>query len=258
MNGRIRTGAAPPHAVVLDTDGVLIDSAAVHAAAWKTAFDACLAEWAPGTERQEPFDADADYRRYVDGRSRYDGAEAFLAARGIRLPPGTADDRPGRDTVRAVAARKEQAFRGALRTRPVVAFEDAVRALTLLRGLRVPCAAVSASRHARELLAAGGVDGLLRTVVDGEEADRVGLPGKPDPALFLHAAHALGVRPRDCAVVEDALAGVLAGSRGRFGLVVGVDRTPDRHTSDALRAHGAHLVVAGLVEFVEAVWGAGP
>ncbi|MFD6761846.1 HAD family hydrolase [Streptomyces roseolus] len=258
MNPHRPTGSEPPRAVVLDTDGVLIDSAAVHAAAWKTAFDACLVERADGAARQEPFDADADYRTYVDGRSRYDGAEAFLTARGIRLPPGTPDDRPGHDTIRAVAARKEQAFRDALRTEPVVAFDDAVRALAALRDLRVPCAAVSASRHARALLAAGGFDRLLRTVVDGEEAARLGLPGKPDPALFLHAAHVLGVRPRDCAVVEDALAGVLAGRRGGFGLVVGVDRTPDRHTTGALREQGADLVTTDLVECVEVVWGAEP
>ncbi|NML51085.1 HAD-IA family hydrolase [Streptomyces sp. R302] len=256
MSAPRRTGFEPPRAVVLDTDGVLIDSAAVHAAAWKTAFDGCLAAWTDGTRRQEPFDADADYRRYVDGRSRADGAEAFLTARGIRLPPGTADDRPGCGTMGAVAARKERAFRDALRTRPVVAFADAVPALTALRSLRVPCAAVSASRHARALLASAGTDRLLATVVDGADAARLGLAGKPDPALFLHAAQVLGVRPRDCAVVEDALAGVLAGHRGGFGLVVGVDRTPDRHATGAMRERGAHLVVTDLMECVEAVWGA--
>lgn len=249
---------APPRAVVLDTDGVLIDSAAVHAAAWKTAFDGCLPGWADGAGNGEPFDADADYRRYVDGRSRYEGAAAFLAARGVRLPAGTADDQPGCDTVRAVAARKEQAFRDALRTRPVTAFQDASRALAALRSLRVPAAAVSASRHARALLASAGTDRLLTTVVDGEDAAGLGLAGKPDPALFLHAARVLGVRPQDCAVVEDALAGVLAGRRGHFGLVVGVDRTPDQRTTGALREHGAHLVVTDLMECVEAVWGAGP
>ncbi|MEU2508976.1 HAD-IA family hydrolase [Streptomyces sp. NPDC007863] len=253
-----RTRPSPPRAVVLDTDGVLIDSAAVHAAAWKTAFDGCLPRWAAGAGSGEPFDEDAEYRRYVDGRSRYDGAAAFLSARGIRLPAGSAGDRPGCDTVRAVAARKEQAFRDALDARPVTAFQDASRALTAWAALRVPRAAVSASRHARALLASAGTDRLLTTVVDGADAARLGLEGKPDPALFLHAAHALGVRPQECAVVEDALAGVLAGRRGRFGLVVGVDRTSDRHAAGAMREQGAHLVVTDLMELVEAVWGAGP
>ncbi|MFI8320199.1 HAD family hydrolase [Streptomyces sp. NPDC085529] len=258
MSRRPRAGSVPPGAAVLDTDGVLIDSAAVHAAAWKTAFDACLAEWASGTARPEPFDADADYRRYVDGRSRYDGAAAFLAARGIRLPAGTAGDGPGCTTVRAVAARKEEAFGTALRARPVAVFEDARRALTRLRALGVPCAAVSASRHARDLLAAAGLDRLLTAVVDGAEAARLGLPGKPDPALFLHAARTLGARPRECLVVEDALAGVEAARRGRFGLVAGLDRTPDRHVGPALRERGADLVVADLTELLETVWGAAP
>jgi HAD superfamily hydrolase (TIGR01509 family) len=256
MNGR--TGSPPPRGVVLDTDGVLLASAAVHAAAWKTAFDACFAEWTPGERGREPFDADADYRRFVDGRSRYDGAEAFLAARGIRLPPGERDDRPGCGTVRAVAALKDQAFQDALRREPVVPFEDAGRALTALRSLHVPCAAVSASRHARTLLAAAGLDRLLTVVVDGEDIVRLGLPGKPDPALFLHAAALLGTRPEDGAVVEDALAGVSAARAGRFGLVVGLDRTPDRHHTAPLREQGADIVTADLAELLEAVWGVRP
>ncbi|MFC8494075.1 HAD family hydrolase [Streptomyces sp. NPDC057235] len=254
MNGRDE-GVPPPHAVVLDTDGVLLDSATAHAAAWKTAFDACLAARAPDDPgARAPFDADAEYRRYVDGRSRYDGAEAFLASRGIRLPPGSPDDPPGCDTVWAVAARKEVVFREALASGAVVAFADAEEALTALSALHVPCAAVSASRHARALLASTGLDRLLTAVVDGGDAARLELPGKPDPALFLHAAARLGTRPGDTAVVEDALAGIRAARRGRFGLVVGLDRTPDGHGAVPLRAEGADLVVPDLTALVRKTW----
>ncbi|THA59529.1 HAD family hydrolase [Streptomyces sp. A0958] len=255
MNGgRDRSG--PLRGVVLDTDGVLLDSAVVHAAAWKTAFDACLAEPAsdePGAGA--PFDADAEYRRYVDGRSRYDGAEAFLTSRGIRLPPGSPDDPPGCGTVRAVAARKEAAFRDALAAGAVVAFPDAEEALAALRTRDVPCVAVSASRHARTLLADTGLDRFLAGVVDGEDTARLALPGKPDPALFLHAADRLATGPGDTAVVEDALAGVRAGRRGGFGYVVGVDRSPDGSGSAALRQEGADLVVCDLMTLVREVWG---
>ncbi|MFJ6015882.1 HAD family hydrolase [Streptomyces sp. NPDC092952] len=257
MSGH-RPGRPPPRGVVLDTDGVLLDSAAFHATAWKAAFDACLAERASGEESWKPFDADADYRRFVDGKSRYDGAEAFLAARGIRLSPGPQDASPGCDTVRAVAACKEREYQNLLREKPVAAFEDAVQALTALRSLGVPCAAVSASRHARPLLAAAGLDRLLTAVVDGADATRLGLPGKPDPALFLCASGLLRIRPADGAVVEDALAGVSAGRDGRFGLVVGVDRTADRSRTAPLREHGAGLVVADLAELVATVWGGVP
>ncbi|MFF8598007.1 HAD family hydrolase [Streptomyces sp. NPDC015232] len=246
-------GPPPPRGVVFDTDGVLLDSASVHAAAWKTAFDACLGELAPEDGRGVPFDADAEYRRFVDGRSRHDGAEAFLTSRGIHLPPGEPGDPPGCGTVRAVAARKEAAFRDALAAEPVAAFPDVPAALAALRARHLPCAGVSASRHARALLAAAGLDTALDAVVDGEDAARLGLPGKPDPALFLHAAGLLGLRPDTVAVVEDALAGIRAARRGGFGLVVGLDRTPDGHGASALRAAGADLVVPDLTALVRSL-----
>ncbi|MFE2497932.1 HAD family hydrolase [Streptomyces scopuliridis] len=227
-------------AVVFDIDGVIIDSAGVHAAAWKGAFDACLS--AAGV--RPPFDAVDDYRRYVDGKSREDGAVAFLSARGLDLPLGEPGDGPGTATVRAVAARKEQLFTQHLREHGVGVWPGTVRLLRALTAERVPCAAVSASRHATELLTAAGVLGLLRTVVDGNEARRLRLPGKPDPALFLEAARRLGVPAGDTAVLEDALAGVEAGRRGGFGLVIGVDRTAGPTSAAELREHGADVVVA--------------
>ncbi|MBB4984253.1 HAD family hydrolase [Streptomyces nymphaeiformis] len=254
MNGP-GPGSGPPNGVVLDTDGVLLDSAVVHAAAWKVAFDACLDRLAPGIGTQPPFDADAEYRRLVDGRSRYDGAAAFLTARGLHLPAGEPHDAPGCGTVWGVAAHKEQAFVDLLRTEGVTAFADARPALAALHTAGVPCAAVSASKHARALIRAAGLAGLLAVIVDGEDAARLGLAGKPDPALFLRAAVLLGSRPRETAVVEDALAGVEAARRGGFGLVVGVDRTPLRRTAHLLREQGADLVVPDLTTLVRSVWG---
>ncbi|MFJ9413504.1 MULTISPECIES: HAD family hydrolase [unclassified Streptomyces] len=227
-------------AVVFDTDGVITDSVPVHTAAWQGAFDACLT--AVGGQR--PFDPVDEYLRYVDGRSRQDGAAAFLASRGVRLPLGEPDDAPGTETVWAVAARKDELFRAGLRAADVVAWPGTVRLLRVLRRERFACAAVSASRHAYEVLSAADVLGLLEVVVDGNEAQRLGLPGKPDPALFAEAARRLGVPPRESAVVEDAPAGVAAGRRGGFGLVVGVDRTGDPSHAAGLRRGGADLVVA--------------
>ncbi|MFE6667257.1 HAD family hydrolase [Streptomyces sp. NPDC057697] len=230
----------PLRAVVFDTDGVVIDSARLHAAAWQGAFDACLS--AVGGQR--PFDPVGDYLRHVDGRSRLDGAAGFLASRGVRLPLGGPDDLPGTATVWAVAARKEELFTAGVRAHGVPAWPGTVRLLRALGRERMPCAAVSASRHATELMTAADVIGLFRSVVDGEEARRLGLPGKPDPALFLEAARRLDVPARDAAVLEDALAGVEAGRRGGFGLVVGVDRTAAGGNSAGLRRHGADVVVA--------------
>lgn len=230
-------------AVVFDTDGVITDSARVHAAAWKSAFDAFLAEHPPEDPAQRrPFDTGDDYLRYVDGKSRPDGAAAFLTSRGLD---------PTAETVRAVAAHKESLFTERLRKHGVDAYPGTVRLVRALRTAGVPVAAASASRHARELLTRAGVLDLFDALVDGGEATRLGLAGKPRPDLFLEAARRLGVPPDRAAVVEDALAGVEAGRRGGFALVVGVDRAAGPDTGRRLLRHGADIVVADLGELLE-------
>ncbi|WP_210586198.1 HAD family phosphatase [Streptomyces sp. GESEQ-35] len=229
-------------AVVFDTDGVITDSARVHAAAWRTAFDDYLRAHPPEDPRQRrPFDPGDDYLRYVDGKSRLDGAAAFLASRGL--------DTSG-EGVRAVAADKERLFTERLRKDGVDAYPGTVRLVRALRRGGVPVAAASASRHAGELLTHAGVRDLFDALVDGGEAARLGLAGKPEPDLFLEAARRLGVPAGHAAVVEDALAGVEAGRRGAFALVVGVDRAAGADTGARLLRHGADIVVRDLGELL--------
>ncbi|OKK03942.1 hydrolase [Streptomyces sp. CB03234] len=217
--------------VVFDTYGVITDSARVHAAAWKTALDACLKAHPPtDPPARRPFDRD-DYLRYVDGKSRLDGAASFLASRRVALPPGTLADPPDTDTVAAVAAYKEQLFTERLRTHGIEAYPGTLLLLRRLRACGVEMAAASASRHARELLRRSGALPYFAAVVDGAEAARLGLPGKPAPDLFLEAAGRLGLPPGRTAVIEDSLAGMEAGRRGGFRLVVGVDRSSGPATS---------------------------
>ncbi|WP_031480013.1 HAD family hydrolase [Streptomyces bicolor] len=228
------------HAVVFDTDGVITDSARVHAAAWKEAFDAFLRAHPPEDPAlRRPFDERDDYLRHVDGKSRLDGAAAFLAARGIETSA---------DTVRAVAADKERLFTRRLHEQGVDAYPGTVRLVKALRAAGVPRAAASASRHAGELLDRAGVRDLFDALVDGGEAARLGLAGKPEPDLFLEAVRRLGVPADRAAVVEDALAGVEAGRRGGFALVVGVDRAAGADTGARLLRHGADIVVHDLGE----------
>lgn len=237
-------GAYRYRAAVLDMDGVVTDTASVHAAAWKQLFDEMLAaRSADPAVDDRPFD-DADYRRYVDGRSREDGVATFLAARGVHLPPGGPDDPADADTAWAAAARKNLLFLDRIRdgVRP---FPSSVALLRRLRAGGVRTALVSASRNAGAILAAASVSELFDVRVDGTDAATLGLPGKPDPAMFLEAARRLGVAPADAVVVEDAVAGVEAARLGAFGLVVGVDRTG--HRADLLAA-GAHVVVDDLAQ----------
>ena len=224
-------------AVIFDLDGVLTDTAALHFAAWRELFDGVL-------DTIFPFTLD-DYRRYVDGRGRTDGVAGVLAARHVTLSPGEPSDPPSARTVHGLAARKDELYIARLERDGPRPFPSSVTLLRALRASAMPVAVASASHHCRQVLDAAGLAGLVDAVVDGIDADRLHLPGKPDPALFLEAARQLGVPPAQAAVVEDAEAGVEAGRRGGFGLVVGVAREGD---GCALRDRGADLVVGDLGE----------
>lgn len=238
---------APPlrtvRAVVLDTDGVITDSARLHAEAWKTVFDAFLKEHPPELDmHRRPFDIALDYPRYVDGKARRDGAAAFLASRELRPDPAT---------VESVAADKDRHYTDRLHHGTAVpAYPGTVRLLHALLDSGVLPAAASASLHARELLTRAHVIDLFDAVVDGTEAARLNLRGKPAPDLFLEAARRLRTDPERTAVVEDAPAGVEAGRHGGFAVVIGVDRTPGRDRTEELLHHGADLVVGDLSELI--------
>jgi alpha,alpha-trehalase len=230
-------------AVVFDTDGVLTDTASVHAAAWKRLFDGYLEERA--ARLGEPFHpfTGADYLRHVDGRARYDGVAAFLASRGIALDWGDPADPPDRETVCGLGNAKDRVFVAHLRDHGARPFPASVALVRRLRDAGVATAVVSASRNMLAVLDSAGIRELFDAAIDGVEAERQGLPGKPDPALFLEAARRLGVAPGRAAVVEDALAGVEAGRRGGFALVIGVDRGGQ---AAALAERGADVVVDDL------------
>lgn len=228
-------------ALLFDMDGVLTDTARVHAAAWKETFDAVLAELGEGP----PFDRRADYVAHVDGRSRLDGVRAFLASRGIELPEGGAGDPPDALTVHGVGRRKNDLVVDLIRRQGVDAYEGSVRFLREARARGMQTAVVSSSANAREALRSAGLEDCFDTWVDGVRIDEEDLPGKPAPDTFLAAARDLGVAPAQAAVLEDALAGVEAGRAGDFGWVVGVDRAEQ---GDELRARGADVVVCDLAE----------
>jgi beta-phosphoglucomutase family hydrolase len=236
-------------ACLFDLDGVLTRTATVHAAAWKEMFDGYLRERASRTgEEFVPFDPVADYTSYVDGKPRYDGVRSFLAARGIELPEGESGDPPGAETVRGLGNRKNELVLRLIHEGGVEVFEGSVRYLEATRDAGLRRAVVSSSANTRDVLVAAGIEGFFEARIDGVVAEREGLKGKPAPDTFLAGARALEVTPEEAAVFEDALAGVQAGRAGGFACVVGVDRVGQ---AEALREHGASVVVSDLSELLE-------
>jgi beta-phosphoglucomutase family hydrolase len=241
----------PPaiRACLFDLDGVLTQTATVHAAAWKEMFDAFLRTYSERTGASfVPFDPVRDYDEYVDGKPRYDGVRSFLAARGIQLREGSPDDPPTDETVHGLGNRKNELVLELIHRQGVTTYDGSVRFVHAVRDTRLHRAVVSSSANCKEVLEAAGIDDLFEVRIDAIVARREHLQGKPAPDTFLAAARALGVAPAEAAVFEDALAGVAAGRAGRFGFVVGVDRTGQ---ADALREHGADVVVADLAELLE-------
>lgn len=235
-------------ACLFDLDGVLTETATIHAAAWKAMFDAYLHERAERTgEPFVPFDEKEDYDRYVDGKPRADGTRSFLASRGIRLPDGSPADPPDAETVYGLGTRKNELVLRMIHERGVEPYPGSVRYVEAVRDAGLRRAVVSSSTNCHDVLVAAHIDTLFDERVDGVVAEREHLRGKPEPDTFLAGARALGVEPAQAVVFEDALAGVAAGRAGGFGYVVGVDRADE---ADALRAHGADTVVTDLGELV--------
>ena len=233
-------------AVLFDMDGVVTDTASIHAACWKTMFDEYLKKWAQQNGQPfRPFDA-TDYKLYVDGKPRYQGVRDFLQSRGIVLPEGTAADPSDAETVGGLGNRKNDLVNERFAS-GVEAYPGSVAFLKSLRPSGIKTAIVTSSQNCQTVLQAAGVGDLFDARVDGNVIAQQHLDGKPAPDSYLKAAEMLGVKPDRAVVIEDALSGVQAGARGRFGLVIGVAR---KDNVAELKAQGADVVVHDLAELL--------
>ena len=237
-------------ACLFDLDGVLTQTAKVHAAAWKEVFDDWLRERSQRSgEAFREFELPSDYLAFVDGKLRTDGVRSFLSSRGIVIPEGSTDDPPTAETVHGLGTRKNDRVVELIRRQGVDVYPGSVRFVEEARARGLRRAVVSASRNCQEVLAAAGIEDLFEARVDGAVAADEGLRGKPAPDMFLAAAAALGATAAEAAVFEDAVAGVQAGKAGSFAWVVGIDRGGN---ADALRRGGADVVVQDLAELLDA------
>ncbi len=233
-------------AIVFDLDGVVTDTAGVHAAAWKQLFDEFLKNYAEKTETEfVPFDKEDDYLKYVDGKPRYKGVEDFLKSRGITLEQGDPEDPPDKETICGLGNKKNIAFQERLENDGVAIFDSTVKLIETARARGMKIGIISSSKNCEPVLKRAGLLDLFEVKVDGVDAAEMGLKGKPHPDVFLSAVDQLGVAAQRSVVVEDAISGVRAGDRGDFGLVIGVDRTG---IEEQLLEKGADVVVKDLIQ----------
>ena len=230
------------YAMIFDLDGVITFTARVHAAAWKELFDEFLrARSSSSGGRFREFSVEEDYLKYVDGKPRYDGVASFLASRGIALPYGSPSDPPTVESICGLGNRKDQLFTEKIRQLGVDVDEDAVRLVRDLRDRGIRVGLASSSRNAVPILEQARICELFDEIVDGVVSERLHLRGKPEPDIFLQCLSQLtsAPDPAKAGIAEDAIAGVVAGSRGGFALVLGVDRKQ----SGALGRNGANWVI---------------
>lgn len=231
-------------AVIFDMDGVITKTAVVHSLAWKKMFDEYLRH--REKEYGEPFHEFThahDYLSFVDGRPRYKGVDAFLKSRGIAIPFGDPEDEPKKETVCGLGNRKNEFFNKVLEEDGVGVYDSTVKLIKELRERGVKVGVATSSKNCEVILEKAGITDLFETRVDGVVSAELGLNGKPEPDIFITASDNLGVKYDRAIVVEDAVSGVQAGSKGRFGLVIGVARENNAHE---LKANGADFVVEDL------------
>ncbi len=231
-------------AVIFDLDGVVTKTAVVHANAWKSVFDDFLVSWSYRTGK--PFDEfiyERDYLGFIDGKPRYQGVASFLQSRGIELPYGNISDSSETETVCGIGNRKSSAFMRLLKKDGVETFHSTVNFIHALKEKGIRIGLASSSKNAREVLAVTNLTTLFEIIVDGLEADKQGLKGKPNGDIFIHAATGLGVSPEEAVVVEDAESGVQAAVNANIAFIIGIARESNEAI---LRKCGAHIVVADI------------
>jgi beta-phosphoglucomutase-like phosphatase (HAD superfamily) len=240
---------APIRACLFDLDGVLTDSARAHASAWAQVLDEFLLRSTSSTGWHFiPFDPDADYRTYFDGRSRLEGIHAFLDSCGIRLPEGRVDDPPGADTAHGLARRKGEALARGLLQRGVTALPAVHRYLDAAGRAGLTRAVISASASTLEMLELAGLAGLADVYVDAGVIDAEDIRTAPAPDVLLAACRRLGVDPSEAVTFTHSAAGVVAGLAAGL-MVVGVAEGSD---AELLQDFGAQRIVPSLRTLLDA------
>ena len=238
---------------IFDVDGVLVDSP--HEKAWRESLRELMESGWRDIRDQTTWSPDAFtshvYQQYVSGKPRMAGARAALDYFHV----------PGADKRMAeYAQRKQEMVVRLIEADDFTAYPDALRFVIAAKDAGLRIADASSSKNAGLFLrkirldtfaAAHGISSptlrpgqALLDYFDVDVSGRDFARGKPDPEIFLTAAHELGVEPRYAMVIEDASSGVQAAKAGDMA-AIGIARA---HDADLLAGAGADIVVTTLDE----------
>ena len=199
-------------ALIFDMDGTMVDSMPAHARSWDLF-----------RQRHRLQLSVAEILKRTTGRTGIECVRELLG-----------DDVPA-DQAQEYIARKEADYREifAREFREVAGFSRFARAAQA-RGLKIAIATAGDRNNLEFVLSR--VDLARRP--DAEVRGDQGLPGKPEPDIFLKAAQALGVPPAQCIVFEDAPFGIEAARRGGMRAVAVCS------THSASELAGPHVIAA--------------
>ena len=233
-------------AILCDLDGVITQTAKIHAQSWKILFDEVIKNYNSISKESLPeFDISNDYQRYIDGKPRIEGIRSYLNKLNIELPEGGLDDASQSNSVQGLAKMKNEIFHRLIKENGVNIYQETVNQVKKWKEEGAKTAVVSSSKNCITILKSTGLENLFDIMVDGIIAEKQHLKGKPEPDTFLYAAELLKTDHADAMVVEDSLAGIIAGKKGNFGLVVGIIHD---HDENALSRSGADYAVNNLGE----------
>jgi beta-phosphoglucomutase family hydrolase len=232
-------------AIVFDLDGIITKTAVTHFSAWKNIFDEYMKKKAE--EEQLTFNefTQSDYLDYVDGKPRYEGVASFLESRGIKLPFGSKNDYAEKETISGIGNRKNDVFIEILKKEGTEVYPSSIKLLLDLKNTSVKIGVASSSKNCHTILENVNLLNIFDAMVDGIVSEETGLKGKPEPDIFIKACEIMSCKPEESIVVEDAVSGVQAGAKGRFGMTLGVARKDNK---EDLLKNGADYVVTDLEE----------
>ncbi len=231
---------------IIDMDGVITKTILIHTRAWKMMFDEYLNKKNKNEKKQYPLmRVVKDYAPHIDGVSRNNGVKNFLASRGIVIPEGSHHDPPGKETIWGLGNKKFYYFKKIIETEGIETYPNAIKKVKEWKDMGLKTALISSSHTTELVLTKAGLIDLFDKIVDGEISYRKKLRGKPSPDIYYEAAKQIELQAHECLVVEDSILGVAAAKRGRFNLVIGIDR---QGKEEALLKFGADIVVSNMDE----------